>query len=72
MADPPPDTRLDIIAEYSQKSLRLKADRWNKLLTSDEAKTVCNTHHLIPHKLLNVKFSNTFTFRRQQLQATKL
>jgi hypothetical protein len=35
-----PDTRPDFIAEYTQKSLRLKPERWVKFLQSEENKKI--------------------------------
>ena len=38
----PTDPRIDFIAEYTLKSLRLKSDKWSRLIAPDEIKKFFN------------------------------
>lgn len=36
--DPPPDPRLDFLGGYIQKTMKLKPEKWSRLLATDELK----------------------------------
>ena len=36
------DTRVDFIQEYTLKTLRLKPDKWSRMVVSDEQRTYIN------------------------------
>lgn len=46
------DSRADFMSSYVMKSMRIKADKWQKLIATDEYRvsTICSLHFANPQK----------------------
>jgi dynein heavy chain len=71
-----PDTRLDYMGSFIQKTLKLKPEKWQRLLTFEEHKTVIKDFLDIPTEMvLVIQFTQsaqllpTTTFPLTQLKA---
>lgn len=71
-----PDLRLDFMGSFIQKTLKLKPEKWQRLLTFEEHKTVIKDFLDIPSEMvLVIQFTQsaqllpTMTFPLTQLKA---